>query len=143
MFRLSGIDQVLLADLSVNDMNWFRVKPGKHAARGVAARALAGVRGGVSAVRPNDLGPGTECRRAARPGVTRLRVHWTDRIGNLLLVAAGVSLAIFLLAPMVAILAKSVQDKAATSWGSPISRRISTRRRLRNRSGTASGSRRS
>jgi iron(III) transport system ATP-binding protein len=27
-FRLSGIDQVLHADLSVNDMSWFRVKPG-------------------------------------------------------------------------------------------------------------------
>jgi iron(III) transport system ATP-binding protein len=27
-FRLSGIDQVLHADLSTNDMSWFRVKPG-------------------------------------------------------------------------------------------------------------------
>ena len=27
-FRLSGIDQVLNADLSENDMSWFRVKPG-------------------------------------------------------------------------------------------------------------------
>jgi iron(III) transport system ATP-binding protein len=27
-FRLSGIDQALHADLSVNDMTWFRVKPG-------------------------------------------------------------------------------------------------------------------
>ena len=27
-FRLVGIDQPLHADLSVNDMNWFKVKPG-------------------------------------------------------------------------------------------------------------------
>jgi len=27
-FRLPGIDQVLNADLSENDMSWFRVKPG-------------------------------------------------------------------------------------------------------------------
>ena len=48
---------------------------------------------------------------------TRLKVHWTDRIGNVLLVAAGVLLAIFLLAPMVAILAKSIEDKGGVFVG--------------------------
>ncbi len=42
----------------------------------------------------------------------RLTVHWTDRIGNALLVAAGLGLALFLLAPLVMILAKSAQDRA-------------------------------
>src|SRR5204863_6127831 len=27
-FRMSGIEQALYADLSVNDMSWFRLKPG-------------------------------------------------------------------------------------------------------------------
>jgi iron(III) transport system permease protein len=48
---------------------------------------------------------------------TRLKVHWTDRTGNVLLVAAGVLLALFLLAPMVAILAKSVEDKGGVFVG--------------------------
>ena len=48
----------------------------------------------------------------AAPGATRLKVHWTDRIGNLLLVAGGLALAVFLLAPMITILAKSVENKA-------------------------------
>jgi iron(III) transport system permease protein len=43
--------------------------------------------------------------------VLRLKVHWTDRIGNVLLILAGVGLAMFLLAPMVTILLKSVEDK--------------------------------
>ncbi len=47
----------------------------------------------------------------------RLKVHWTDRIGNILLVAAGIALAIFLLAPMAAILMKSVEDKAGAFVG--------------------------
>jgi iron(III) transport system permease protein len=41
-----------------------------------------------------------------------LRVHWTDRIGNGLLVIAGVALVVFLVAPMAMILAKSVQDRS-------------------------------
>jgi iron(III) transport system permease protein len=44
--------------------------------------------------------------------VRYLRVHWTDRIGNALLILAGAALAIFLLAPLAAILAKSVQDRS-------------------------------
>ena len=47
----------------------------------------------------------------------RLKVHWTDRIGNVLLIVAGVALAIFLLAPMATILVKSVQDKAGDFVG--------------------------
>src|SRR5687767_5799753 len=45
-------------------------------------------------------------------GVTRLRVHWSDRVAHALLIAAGVVLAVFLLAPLFMILAKSVQDRA-------------------------------
>jgi iron(III) transport system permease protein len=47
----------------------------------------------------------------------RLRVHWTDRVGNALLVAAGLALAVFLLAPMATILAKSVEDRAGDFVG--------------------------
>ncbi|MEO5693807.1 MAG: putative 2-aminoethylphosphonate ABC transporter permease subunit [Usitatibacter sp.] len=47
----------------------------------------------------------------------RLKVHWTDRIGNVLLVLAGVGLAIFLLAPLATILMKSVEDKAGAFIG--------------------------
>jgi len=43
---------------------------------------------------------------------TTLRVHWTDRVGNALLVFVGVALALFLIAPLAMILAKSVQDRA-------------------------------
>jgi iron(III) transport system permease protein len=46
------------------------------------------------------------------PHASRLAVHWTDRIGNALLILAGVALAVFLLAPMAMILAKSVQDRS-------------------------------
>jgi iron(III) transport system permease protein len=55
----------------------------------------------------------------ARPlaGVLRLKVHWTDRIGNALLVAGAVALAIFLLAPLAMILVKSVQDRAGAFVG--------------------------
>jgi iron(III) transport system permease protein len=48
---------------------------------------------------------------------TRLKVHWSDRIGNVLLVTAGLALALFLLAPLVMILAKSVEDKAGAFVG--------------------------
>ena len=47
----------------------------------------------------------------------RLTVHWTDRIGNALLLAAGFALAVFLLAPMATILAKSVEDRAGDFVG--------------------------
>jgi iron(III) transport system permease protein len=63
-----------------------------------------------------QIAPPPIAARAAA-GATRLRVHWTDRIGNVLLVVAGAVLAIFLLAPMVAILAKSVEDKAGVFVG--------------------------
>lgn len=53
----------------------------------------------------------------AFPGVTKLSVHWTDRTGHVVLVLAGVALAIFLLAPMAAILAKSVQDRGGEFTG--------------------------
>ena len=43
---------------------------------------------------------------------TRLRVHWSDRVAHALLVVAGCALALFLLAPLAAILVKSVQDRA-------------------------------
>ena len=46
-----------------------------------------------------------------------LKVHWTDRVGNTLLAASGAMLAVFLLAPMVTILAKSVEDKSGDFVG--------------------------
>ncbi|MGZ5083341.1 MAG: hypothetical protein ACXWHA_08245, partial [Usitatibacter sp.] len=49
--------------------------------------------------------------------VTRLSVHWTDRIGHALLIAAGAALALFLIAPMSAILIKSVEDRAGELVG--------------------------
>jgi iron(III) transport system permease protein len=49
--------------------------------------------------------------------VRHLSVHWTDRVGNVLLIVAGVALAVFLLAPMAMILAKSVQDRAGDFVG--------------------------
>ncbi len=47
----------------------------------------------------------------------RLRVHWSDRIGHAILVAAGVALAVFLLAPLAMILVKSTQDRAGEFVG--------------------------
>jgi iron(III) transport system permease protein len=57
--------------------------------------------------------------RKVVPGTTfsRLSVHWTDRIANLLLLFAGLALAIFLLAPMATILVKSVEDRAGEFAG--------------------------
>src|SRR5262249_16847740 len=46
-----------------------------------------------------------------------LRVHWTDRIGNVLLIVAGSILAFFLLAPLLTILLKSVEDKSGAFVG--------------------------
>lgn len=47
----------------------------------------------------------------------RLRVHWSDRIAHAVLLVAGIGLAVFLLAPLAAILLKSVQDKAGEFVG--------------------------
>ena len=46
-----------------------------------------------------------------------LKVHWTDRVGNALLVACGAALAAFLLAPLATILAKSLEDKSGAFVG--------------------------
>jgi iron(III) transport system permease protein len=54
-------------------------------------------------------------RRAA--AARRLHVHWTDRIGNGLLILVALALAAFLLAPMAMILARSVQDRAGDFIG--------------------------
>jgi iron(III) transport system permease protein len=64
----------------------------------------------VSAARPIDWAP-------AYAGVTRLRVHWTDRVAHALLILAGLALALFLLAPMATILSKSVEDRAGDFIG--------------------------
>ena len=45
-------------------------------------------------------------------GTLRLKVHWSDRIAHAILVVAGIALAVFLLAPLAMILAKSVEDRA-------------------------------
>ena len=50
-------------------------------------------------------------------GALRLRVHWSDRVGNAILLVVGVALAVFLLAPMAMILAKSVEDRAGDFVG--------------------------
>jgi iron(III) transport system permease protein len=53
----------------------------------------------------------------ASAGALRLRVHWSDRVGNAILLVVGVALAVFLLAPMAMILAKSVEDRAGDFVG--------------------------
>jgi iron(III) transport system permease protein len=55
--------------------------------------------------------------RGPAPAARRLRVHWTDRVGNAVLIAAAIALAVFLLAPMAMILAKSVEDRAGDFVG--------------------------
>jgi iron(III) transport system permease protein len=55
--------------------------------------------------------------RAPAAPARRLRVHWTDRIGNALLIVAALALALFLLAPMATILARSVEDRAGDFAG--------------------------
>ena len=47
----------------------------------------------------------------------RLSVHWSDRIAHGALLLVGVALTLFLLAPLAAILAKSVQDRAGDFVG--------------------------
>src|SRR5262245_11052651 len=64
----------------------------------------------MSAAAPASIAPPAS-------GTLRLKVHWTDRIGNALLLVAGVALALFLLAPMGTILAKSVEDRAGDFVG--------------------------
>jgi iron(III) transport system permease protein len=49
---------------------------------------------------------------AAPQRLAFLRVHWSDRIAHALLILAGAALAVFLLAPLATILAKSLQDRA-------------------------------
>ena len=49
--------------------------------------------------------------------VLRLRVHWSDRVAHAMLVAAGIVLALFLLAPLGMILGKSVEDRAGEFVG--------------------------
>jgi iron(III) transport system permease protein len=53
----------------------------------------------------------------AKAPAVRLRVHWSDRVAHVLLVGAAATLAVFLLAPLAAILAKSVQDRAGAYVG--------------------------
>jgi iron(III) transport system permease protein len=55
---------------------------------------------------------GTSPQLPGRVYVPSLRVHWSDRIAHGLLILAGLALALFLLAPLAMILAKSVQDRA-------------------------------
>jgi iron(III) transport system permease protein len=47
-----------------------------------------------------------------RARLVRQATHWSDRIGHVLLLVAGVALALFLLAPLAMILAKSVENRA-------------------------------
>jgi iron(III) transport system permease protein len=61
----------------------------------------------------DDVAIATRASTAAR----RLRVHWTDRVGNAGLVLAALALAVFLLAPMATILARSVEDRAGDFVG--------------------------
>jgi iron(III) transport system permease protein len=51
------------------------------------------------------------------PLVSHLSVHWTDRVGNVLLAIAGLALALFLLAPLAVILVKSVENRAGDFVG--------------------------
>ena len=46
-----------------------------------------------------------------------LKVHWSDRVGHVLLVAAGLGLVVFLLLPLGTILLKSVEDRAGDFVG--------------------------
>ena len=56
---------------------------------------------------------------AARPAAAarRLRVHWTDRTGNAVLIVAALALAVFLIAPMAMILERSVENRAGDFVG--------------------------
>ena len=47
---------------------------------------------------------------AIPPRAITQRVHWTERIGHLVLLAMGATLGIVLFAPILMIMAKSVED---------------------------------
>lgn len=47
----------------------------------------------------------------------RLHVHWSDRVAHAILIAAGLALALFLLAPLAMILVKSLQDRTGAFVG--------------------------
>jgi iron(III) transport system permease protein len=65
----------------------------------------------ASVERLDDLAP-------ARAGPRlRLRVHWTDRTGNAVLALAGVVLAVFVLAPLIAMVARSVESRGGDFVG--------------------------
>jgi iron(III) transport system permease protein len=51
------------------------------------------------------------------PRASRLSVHWTDRVAHVLLIVAGLALALFLIAPLATILAKSVENRAGEFVG--------------------------
>ena len=53
----------------------------------------------------------------ATPAATRVRAHWTDRLALALLGVAALALLCFVLAPIVMILAKSVQNRAGSLAG--------------------------
>jgi iron(III) transport system ATP-binding protein len=78
------------ADLSLNDMAEFHPKPGDTLRVRVPAGRLR--------VFARERARATVVPRAVP--AARASVHWTDRIGHALLVAAGLALAVFLLAPL-------------------------------------------
>ena len=49
--------------------------------------------------------------------MSSLSAHWSDRVAHGLLILAGVLLVLFLLAPLAAILVKSLQDKSGAFVG--------------------------
>jgi iron(III) transport system permease protein len=53
----------------------------------------------------------------AVPRAVPLSVHWTDRVAHALLIVAGLALVLFLIAPLVTILAKSVESRAGDFVG--------------------------
>ncbi len=68
-----------------------------------------------SAIDPRGDGAGAEV--LVRPLAPSLAWHWSERLAHALLVAAGVVLAVFLLAPLAAILVKSVENRAGEFVG--------------------------
>ena len=66
---------------------------------------------------PQAYGAIAETTGGAGAGTLRLRVHWTDRVAHVLLVGAGLALALFLMAPLAMILVKSTQDRAGEFVG--------------------------
>jgi len=65
---------------------------------------------------PSSLAPGSP-QLFGRVYLPRLRLHGSDRVAHALLVAAGLALAVFLLAPLAMILVKSAQDRAGEFAG--------------------------